>query len=63
MRAYLAITGTLFGLLFLLHIWRVLAEWSGFNAGTGFVLLTAMIALGLSVWAFRLFGSLGRPSS
>ena len=60
MRAYLAITGTLFGLLFLLHIWRVIAEWSGFNAGAGLVLLTAMIALGLSVWAFRLFASLTR---
>jgi hypothetical protein len=60
MRAYLAITGTLFGLLFLLHIWRVIAEWSGFNSGTGFVLLTAMIALGLSVWAFRLFANLNR---
>ncbi len=60
MRAYLAITGTLFGLLFLLHIWRVIAEWSGFNSGAGFVLLTAMIALGLSAWAFRLFATLRR---
>jgi hypothetical protein len=60
MRAYLAITGTLFGLLFLLHIWRVIAEWSGFNAGTGLVLLTAMIALGLSVWAVRLLATLNR---
>jgi len=60
MRAYLAITGTLFGLLFLLHIWRVIAEWSGFNSGAGLVLLTAMIALGLAVWAFRLFATLNR---
>jgi hypothetical protein len=60
MRAYLTITGTLFGLLFVLHIWRVIAEWSGFNSGAGFVLLTAMIALGLSVWAFRLFATLNR---
>jgi hypothetical protein len=60
MRAYLAITGTLFGLLFLLHIWRVIAEWSGFNSGAGVVLLTAMIALGFAVWAFRLFVDLSR---
>lgn len=60
MRAYLAITGTLFGLLFLLHIWRVIAEWNGFNSGAGLVLLTAMIALGLSVWAVRLLATLNR---
>ena len=60
MKAYLAITGTLFGLLFLLHIWRVIAEWSGFSSGTGIVLLTAMIALALSVWAFRLLARLNR---
>ena len=60
MRAYLAITGTIFGLLFLLHLWRVIAEWSGFSSGAGFVLLVGMIALALSVWAFRLLATLSR---
>jgi hypothetical protein len=62
MRAYLAITGTIFGLLFLLHIWRVIAEWSGFSSGAGLVLLIGMLALALSVWAFRLLATLSRQS-
>ena len=53
MRAYLATTGTLFGLLAALHTWRMLVEWTGFAAwfGAG----TGLLAAGLSVWAWTLF--------
>lgn len=55
MRAYLVITGALFALIAVLHIWRVIAEWSGFDGGFWFVSLTAILAGGLSYWAYRLF--------
>jgi hypothetical protein len=60
MRAYLAITGVLFALLAVLHIWRVIAEWNGFDGGFWFVSLTAILAAGLSYWAYRLFRGLVR---
>ena len=60
MRAYLAITGTLFALIAVLHIWRVIAEWSGFDGGFLFVSLTAVLAGGLSYWAYWLFISLAQ---
>lgn len=60
MRAYLTISGFLFALLFVLHVWRVVAEWNGFDEAFWFVSTTALLALGLAVWAWRLLGELGR---
>jgi hypothetical protein len=60
MRAYLAITGTLFTLVAILHIWRLFAEWSGFDDGFWFIGVTAILAAGLSYWAWRLFADLVR---
>ena len=56
MRAYLLVTGSLFALLALLHLWRTVAEWS--RLGDPVFLVEGpgigAIAAGLSVWAWRL---------
>ncbi len=53
MKAYLATSGALFGLLALVHVWRVAEEGSGPATNPWFVAIT-LVAAGLSVWAFRL---------
>jgi len=53
MKAYLAITGTLFALIALLHLWRIVAEWHGFDGGFWFVAVSAVVAVALSVWGLR----------
>lgn len=53
MRAYLLVTGTVFALVTLAHVWRVIAESSRLASDPWFVLLT-LVAAALSVWAFRL---------
>lgn len=60
MKPYLIVTGSLFGLITVLHIWRAVAEWSDFHS-LGFGLgMTALIALPavLSWWAWRLLRNL-----
>lgn len=53
MRAYLLVTGTVFALVTLAHVWRVIAESSRLASDPWFVLLT-LVTAALSVWAFRL---------
>jgi len=53
MRAYVITTGAVFGLLTLVHIWRVLAEGAQVARDPWFILLTVAAAL-LSGWAWRL---------
>jgi len=53
MKAYLIATGTVFGLITLAHVWRVVAEGPGRATEPWFVVLT-VVAAGLSVWAWRL---------
>lgn len=53
MRAYLVTTGTVFGLITVAHIWRIVAESRGLATDPSFVLIT-VVAAGLSVWAWRL---------
>ena len=60
MKAYLAVTGTVFALITVAHIWRVAEEGSRLAAEPGFLLLT-LAAAGLSIWAFRLLWRLPRP--
>jgi hypothetical protein len=57
MKAYLISTGTIFGLLAAMHIWRAIDERSQLASNP--VQWVAMVALGmvaasLAVWAFRL---------
>jgi len=53
MKAYVIITGAIFGLLALLHVWRVIAERSSLAMEPWFVLMT-LASAALCVWAFRL---------
>lgn len=53
MRTYVITTGTVFGLLALAHLWRVIAEDPHLGTDPWFLFIT-LIAAVLSVWAFRL---------
>jgi hypothetical protein len=53
MKAYLITTGTIFGLITLAHVWRVIAESPHLATDPWFILLT-IIAAALCLWAFRL---------
>lgn len=57
MRAYLVTTGILFAVIALLHIWRMVAERIGFDAGFWFVAGVGAFALALSIWAWKLFAA------
>ena len=54
MKAYLMTTGTLFGLLTLVHLWRVIEEGPHLATDPWYVLIT-VAAAGLCFWAWRLF--------
>ena len=53
MKTYVITTGTVFGLLALAHVWRIVAENRALGTDPYFLLITA-IAAALSVWAFSL---------
>ncbi len=53
MKAYLITTGTVFALLALLHLWRLIAEWPRLATDAWFVGI-GVAAAGLSLWAWRL---------
>ncbi|MBV8830851.1 MAG: hypothetical protein JO108_16635 [Acidobacteriaceae bacterium] len=59
MRAYLITTGALFGILALLHVWRIVEENRALGMEPWFVLIT-VICGALSLWAFRLLSRLPR---
>ena len=54
MKAYLATTSVAFGLLTVVHIWRVVEEGTQLARQPFFVLVT-VISAALCVWAARLF--------
>ena len=53
MRPYLLVTGTVFALIVVAHVWRVIAESTQLLRDPWFVILTC-VAAALSIWAFRL---------
>jgi N-acetylglutamate synthase-like GNAT family acetyltransferase len=53
MKAYLITTGTVFGLLALAHVWRVIGESRSLGVDPWFV-ATSVISAAMSVWAFTL---------
>ena len=67
MRAYLAVSGSLFGLIALLHLLRLLLHWPAVVAAWTVPLwvsgLGLVIAGSLSLWAFRLVGKLPRAAA
>jgi hypothetical protein len=61
MKAYLITTGSVFGLLVLVHVWRAVEEGSHLATDPAYVLITA-IAAAFSLWAWRLLRVLPRGS-
>ena len=64
MKAYLIITGSLFGLLALVHVWRIVGEWPRLMHDPGEILeaTIGVVAAGLCIWAWRLVRSLARTT-
>jgi hypothetical protein len=52
-KAYLIVTGAVFGLLTLAHVWRIVEEGSHLATDVSWVLITVASAA-LCLWAFRL---------
>lgn len=52
MKAYVLTTGTLFGLLVVVHLWRAIEEGPGMAKDPWFILMTVTGAV-LSLWAWR----------
>jgi hypothetical protein len=59
MKTYLVVSGTLFGLLALVHVWRIIAEGSHLAKDPWFVLIT-VVAAALSLWSWRVLRRLPR---
>jgi hypothetical protein len=53
MKAYLIVTSSVFGLITLAHIWRIVAENAHLAMEPWYILLT-LAAAGLCLWALRL---------
>jgi len=53
MKAYVMTTGSVFGLLVLAHVWRVIEEGPHLATDPSYILITAAAA-GLGLWAWRL---------
>jgi uncharacterized membrane protein len=53
-RAYIIITGLIFALMFAVHVARVWAESTDVLTREPIVAATAVVSLGLAVWAFLL---------
>ncbi len=58
MKAYLLTTGTIFGLMAIMHVLRSISEWQSLKTNpVEFISMAALgaLAAALCVWAFRLF--------
>ncbi|HXE89367.1 MAG TPA: hypothetical protein VNK82_00220 [Terriglobales bacterium] len=54
MKAYLATTGAVFGLLVVAHVWRIIVEGRHLLTDPFYILIT-LAAAALCLWAWRLF--------
>ncbi len=61
MRAYLLTTGIVFGVLALVHVWRVIEERNSLAKDPWFLIIT-IVAAAFSFWAFRLYSRSPRSS-
>jgi hypothetical protein len=52
MKTYIITTGVLFGLITVVHIWRIIEEWPHLATEPWYVLLTVASAA-LCIWAWR----------
>lgn len=53
MKAYLMTTGSLFGVLTVVHVWRIFEEGAHLATDPWYILIT-LVAAGLGLWAWRL---------
>jgi hypothetical protein len=53
MKTYVVTTGTLFGLLTVVHLWRIIGEEPQLATDPWYLLITATAAA-LAIWAWRL---------
>jgi hypothetical protein len=60
MRAYVATSGAVFGLLVVAHIWRVIEEGPALAKDPWFIAITSAAAA-LCLWAGRTLGRMPRP--
>lgn len=60
MKAFLATTGVIFGLITLAHIWRAFVEGPRLAREPFFIVLT-LFAAAMSCWAWWLFARFSRP--
>jgi hypothetical protein len=61
MKAYLAVTATIFAILTVLHIWRILFESAALARDPVLVSITILSAV-LCIWAVRLLMNARKPS-
>ena len=59
MKAYVITTGTVFGALTLVHLWRIMEEGAHLATNPWYALVT-VAAAGLGLWAWRLVRLSGR---
>jgi hypothetical protein len=60
-KAYVATTGVVFGLVVVAHVWRVIEEGPRLATEPSFALLT-LAAAALSIWAWRVLGSMSKKA-
>jgi hypothetical protein len=60
MKAYVITTGSVFGLLVLAHLWRIVVEGPAIASQPAYILVT-LAAAALSLWALRVLRHLPRP--
>ncbi len=60
MKTYVTITGVLFGLLAVMHLWRAIEEGTPLATNPWYLLIT-LAAAALAIWAWRLIKSPKRP--
>jgi hypothetical protein len=60
MKAYLITTGAIFGLLTIMHVWRIFSE-AGFHRDLWFIAIT-MLSAGFCLWAFQLLRKTSRST-
>ena len=52
MKAYVLTTGAVFGLLVLVHVWRIIEEWPHLATDPWYILIT-LAAAAFCLWAWR----------
>lgn len=58
MKAYLIVTGLIFGLMTVLHIWRAIAEWTVSPGYFAAMAALVVIPAAFSIWAWSLLRKL-----